>query len=81
MQKNETGETPLRGGLSRGLIGLYCGGMTTVTRSRAFALSSPFRSLLILLLPRAISSSFLIHLLSTPSLFCSSVAPRGLRYP
>lgn len=81
MQKNETGEAPLRVGLSRGLIGLYCGGMTAVTRSRRafasfskFATPSPF---ILLLLHRAISSSFFIHPLSTPSLFRPRWLPAG----
>lgn len=86
MQKNENRRGSTRGGLSRGLIGLYCGGMTAVTRSRrAFASSSKFAtpSPLILLpssppFPRAVSNSFFIHPLSTPSLFRARWLPAGI---
>lgn len=67
MQKNET--VRLVGWFQPWLIGLYCGGMTAVTRSRrAFASSSLSSSLLLStvgssfpLLSLSLSSSLLIH--------------------
>lgn len=69
MQKNET--VRLVGWFQPWLIGLYCGGMTAVTRSRrAFASSSLSSSLLLL---STAGSSFPLLTLSPPLSLSSSL--------